>query len=75
MLDAKDIQVLREMLEEFGMEFDRKLAGLRSEIKKDLEILRTEIRDDIIDVIEDNIQPQCNRLNARVTRLERIILT
>ena len=78
MLDANDIQVLRNMFGEFGKgiekRFDEKIDGLRAEIKKDLKILRTEIRDDIIDVIEDNIQPQFNRLNARVSRLERIVL-
>jgi hypothetical protein len=78
MLDANDIQVLRSMFGEFeekiDKKFDRKLDALRVEIKKDLGVLRIEIRDDVIAVIEDNIQPQLNQLNARVTRLERMIL-
>jgi hypothetical protein len=31
------------------------------------------VRDDIIDVIDQNIQPQLTSLTARVTRLERRI--
>ena len=96
MLDASDIQVLREMFsaqdEKFEKRFvalDRKIDLFREGVDQRIEILDQKIdrvreelivtmekgfssmRDEIIDVIEDNIQPQFNTLNARVTRLER----
>lgn len=85
MLDANDIQVLREMFsaqdDKFEKRFvaldgkieglDQKIDGLREEFLTAMEKGFSKMRDEIIDVIEDNIQPQFNTLNARVTRLER----
>jgi predicted nucleic acid-binding Zn-ribbon protein len=76
MLDKDDVRVLEKMFEKQEQKFDVKLEEVRGEIHA----LRSEMyqgfekmRDDIIDVIEQNIQPQFTSLNARVTRLERRI--
>lgn len=78
MLDASDIQVLREMfsaqddkLEKRFSALDQKIDRVREELIATMENGFSSMRNEIIDVIEDNIQPQFNTLNARVTRLER----
>ena len=82
MLDANDIQVLRQMFNEqevrldqkFEKRFialDQKIDDVRKELLAAMEKGFSSMRDEILDVIEDNIQPQFNTINARITRLER----
>lgn len=78
MLNASDIQVLREMfsaqddkLEKRFSALDQKIDRVREELIATMENGFSSMRNEIIDVIEDNIQSQFNTLNARVTRLER----
>ena len=65
MLDAQDIQVLRELFREEGTHIEVRIE----------EIIRKEcntVRQDVIDVLNMNIIPQLNRFDARITRLERL---
>lgn len=82
MLDADDIQVLRQMFSEQEARLDQKIDFVYESLNQKIDSVRGELlaamekgfssmRNEIIDVIEDNIQPQFNTLNARVTRLER----
>jgi len=76
MLDTQDIQALREM---FGEMLGKNTVILRDEmhamrdeiLAKVCEEVRS-VRDDIIEVINDGVLPQIDRLNIRVTRLERM---
>ncbi|MFA6018141.1 MAG: hypothetical protein WCT28_03600 [Patescibacteria group bacterium] len=86
MFDANDIKVLREMFGEqdkkiekrFNLiekrldNLDERVDSVREEILVKMEKGFSQLRDDIIDVIEDNIQPQLNSHNARIIRLERL---
>lgn len=87
MLDTQDIQVLREMFAENNVILRNEMFGIRDEIlvkmHEELYSVRDEIytkiheevravRDDIIEVINDGVLPQIDRLNIRVTRLERL---
>jgi hypothetical protein len=74
MLDASDIQVLRDMFAEQDVRMDGRLSVLRDEI---LEKVSTElhrelykVRNDIIDVI-NGVLPQIDGIDRRVSRLER----
>lgn len=81
MLDASDIRLLEHMFtvkfEEQEKKFDHKLEIRLGELEVRIgQKIRQEcdrVRQDIIDVIDDNIQPQINALAARVSRLERKI--
>lgn len=87
MLDANDIQVLREMFKEEGVRLeaglDQKLEKQGAKLEKRLNTLEhnltvkiaqecDRVRNDVIDVINMNIIPQLNRFDARITRLERL---
>jgi len=83
MFDADEIRVLREMFVEqddrLSQKFERrfneqddKIDHFREEIVIKMEKGFSQLRDDIIDVIEDNIQPQLNSHNSRIIRLERL---
>lgn len=82
MLDAKDIQVLRDMFTEQDVrieqrletKLEQKLSVFRDEILERVSVqLHTElhkVRNDIIDVI-NGVLPQIDGLDRRVHRLER----
>lgn len=78
--------VLQEVLKEFGVgietRIEKKIDGLRAdmqqefakarnETRQELAKIRIKIRDDIIDVIDQNIQLQITSAVSRITRLER----
>ncbi len=82
MLDASDIQVLRDMFAEQDVRIDKKFGFFRDEIlvtmDEKLETLRDEIfakmhaelhqvRDDIAEVIDSGLFPQVNGLDRRVS--------
>lgn len=86
MLDAKDVQLLGDILDQRlegqDARFDQKLEKLERRIDDSINVkiaeLREEmnrgfekVRDDVIDALDQNIQPQLTSLAARVTRLER----
>lgn len=60
-------QEFAKVRSETRQEFER----VRAENKQELAKVRIEIRDDIIDVIDQNIQPQITSAVSRITRLER----
>jgi hypothetical protein len=80
MLDANDIQVLRKMFAEteqgLGQRLGQKIAEECEKVRADLTLKITQecdrVRDDVIDVMNMNVIPQLGRLEARVTRLERL---
>ena len=65
MVDANDIQVLRELFREEGAHIE---ARISETIRKECNT----VRQDVIDVLNMNIIPQLNRFDARITRLERL---
>ena len=65
MLDANDIQTLREMFREEGERIETRIGET---IRKECNA----VRQDVIDVLNMNIIPQLNRFDARITRLERL---
>jgi hypothetical protein len=83
MLDANDIQVLREMFAEqevrieqrieakLDQKLDQKLSVFRDEIFAKIHSEVTQVRDDIIDVINNGVLPQIDALDRRMLRLER----
>ncbi len=69
MLDTQDIQVLREMFAENNVILEDRIMGrVETLLQKELR----SVRNDIIEVINDGVLPQIDRLNIRVTRLERM---
>ena len=64
---------LDEKLLEQDQKFERRLELLEQRLGNTIRKECDRVRQDIIDVIDDNVQPQFTALNARVTRLERKI--
>lgn len=62
---------LNQKIDNVHVGLDQKIDRVRGELIATMEKGFSNMRDEILDVIEDNIQPQFNTLNARVTRLER----
>jgi hypothetical protein len=70
MLDANDIQVLREMFVEQDVRLVTKMTEFHGELRKELHRELHKVRNDIIDVI-NGVLPQIDGLDRRVSRLER----
>ena len=66
-----EIQGLRSEMHQGFDEVGKEFMKVRAEMARGFEKVRIEIRDDIIDVIDQNIQPQLTSAVSRITRLER----
>ena len=71
MLDAKDIQLLQGMFEAQEIRIQFQIHTVRDEIINRLNTEMHTVRDDIIDVNNNGVLPQIEKLDHRVTRLER----
>lgn len=66
-LDQKFTTFRDEMFERM----DQKIDGLRDELSAKITQECSRVREDVIDVINTGIHPQIDKLNHRVSRLER----